>query len=49
MAETIIQGSEEWLSLIDPILEEQSTEAPDSGSEIDLSQCSYQVKYKTEV
>lgn len=49
MSQTVEKGREEWLSLIEPLLEEESTEAPDSSSEFDSFPASPQTKYKTEV
>jgi len=49
MNQTLDQGREEWLSLIEPLLEEDSTEAPDSSSEFDSFPAVTQTKYKTEV
>lgn len=47
MSQTVEQGREEWLSLIEPLLEEESTEAPDSSSEFEPFPAVAQTKYKT--
>jgi hypothetical protein len=49
MSQIVEQGREEWLSLIEPLLEEASTEAADSSSEFEPFPAATPTKYKTEV